>query len=149
MANAAQLVNNLHALFLSAGEHCIQTPTYYVFSMFQEHQDAQAIRVTVTDNEEFRSSLSVSASSKDGKTLVTVGNLSCTEDVEFTLEGVAAELPECAEAELLWAEDYHAYNTFDAPHRVQPVRLHIDPRKPIWIPKAGIMSIRFASKENA
>ena len=85
MANVAQLVNNLHALFLARGEHCITTPTYHVFDMYKEHQGAESIVVTVTNNEDFESSVTVSASVKDNKTLITIGNLSCTEDSEIVL----------------------------------------------------------------
>ena len=39
------LVKSLYAggaeLFLSAGEHCITTPTYHVFDMYKEHQGGQ------------------------------------------------------------------------------------------------------------
>ena len=38
MANVAQLVNNLHCLFLAGGEHCITTPTYHIFDMMKWHQ---------------------------------------------------------------------------------------------------------------
>ena len=122
MANVAQLVNNLHALFLSSGEYCITTPTYHVFDMYKEHQGAEGIQVTVTDNDVFEESLTVSASVKDGKTLVTVGNISCVEDAEFVLSGVGMELPEKAEAVLLYHEDMHAHNTFDNPENVVSVK---------------------------
>ena len=115
MANVAQLVNNLHALFLSAGENCITTPSYHVFDMYTEHQGAVAIETVIPENDVLESSLSVSASVKDNKTLITIGNLSCTEDVEFTLESVGIALPDSAEAALLYAEDMHAHNTFNCP----------------------------------
>ena len=67
MANVAQLVNNLHCLFLAGGEHCIETPTYYVFDMYKEHQGAKLVETVVTDNDDLNSSISVSASVKDGK----------------------------------------------------------------------------------
>ncbi len=38
MANVAQLVNCLHALFLARGERFLLTPTYHVFAMFAAHQ---------------------------------------------------------------------------------------------------------------
>ena len=143
MANVAQLVNNLHALFLAAGEHCITTPTYHVFDMYKEHQGADSIAVTVTDNEDFASSVTVSASVKDGKTLVTVGNLSCAEDVDLCLEAVGASIPHTCEATLLWAEDVHAHNTFEQPENVAARSVQIDPSGVITVPKGGILAIRF------
>ena len=143
MANVAQLTNCLHSLFLTKGEHCITTPTYHVFDMYKEHQAAESIDVIVTENTILESSLTVSASVKDGKTLITVGNLSCNENAEFVLEAIGKEIPKTAEATLLYADDVHAHNTLECPQRVAPVKLQLDVSEPITIPKAGILSIRF------
>ncbi len=143
MANVAQLVNNLHALFLSAGEHCITTPTYHVFDLLQGHQGAESIETTVTNNAVFSESITVSASRRDGKTLVTIGNLSCTQDAEICLECVGADMPARAEAKLLFAEDPHAHNTFEHPNAVSPKTLLLDLTKPILLPKTAILSLSF------
>ena len=141
MANVAQLVNNLHALFLASKDNCIVTPTYHVFDMFKEHQGAEAIKTFVSDNDDFASSLSVSASVKNGRLLVTVGNLSCTEDAEFSLESVGAELDKKAYCTLLAHEDMHAHNTFENPDNVTPTAYECDTAQPVTVPKAGIISI--------
>jgi len=143
MANVAQLVNNLHALFLSCGEKCITTPTYHVFDMYKEHQGAEGINVTVTDNDEFEKSVTVSASVKDGKTLVTIGNLSCHEDAEIALVAVGADIPKTAKAMMLYKEDMCAHNTFELPDNVTPKEIELDPTKSITIPKTAILAIRF------
>ena len=143
MANAAQMVNNLHALFLAGGENCITTPTYHVFDMYKEHQGAEAITVTVTENEELTSAVTVSASAKDGKTLVTIGNLSCTEDAVIALESVGVNLPAQAEGVLLYADDMHAHNTFEQPENVVPTNVTVDLTKPITVPKTAVLAIRF------
>jgi len=143
MANAAQLVNNLHCCFLAGGENCITTPTYHVFAMYKDHQGAEAIDAVVTENDDFASSISVSASVKDGKTLVTIGNLSCTEDVEILLEGVGLAFAAKGTARLLANEDMHAHNTFGAPETVVPVEFEFDPTQPLTIPKAGIVALSF------
>jgi len=141
MANCAQLVNNLHALFLSGGDKCITTPTYHVFDMYKEHQGGEAITATVTDNDNLESSISVSASVKNGRTLVTIANLSCTEDAEISLEAVGETLPSNAEAILLYNEDMHAHNTFENPDCVKPEKIDINISKPFILPKTGIISI--------
>ncbi|MBR4889197.1 MAG: alpha-L-arabinofuranosidase [Clostridia bacterium] len=143
MANVAQTVNNLHCLFLAGGENFTVTPTYHVFDLFKGHQGAACIETVVTDNDDFGSSLTVSASVKDGKTLVTVGNLSCEEDAVFSLASVGVELPAAATTKLLAHEDMHAHNTFEEPNTVQVQTFSLDPRQPITIPKAGIMAIEF------
>jgi alpha-N-arabinofuranosidase len=141
MANVAQLCNNLHALFLAGGEHCIVTPTYHVFDMYKGHQGAEAIETVVTDNEDLASSVSVSASVKDGKMLITLGNLSCTEDAELSLEGVGVALGAKARMTLLSHEDMHAHNTFDAPETVVPTTVDIDLAQPVVLPKASVAAI--------
>ena len=143
MANAAQLVNNLHTLFLAEGEHCITTPTYHIFDMYKEHQGAQAIETIVDNNDDFVSSITVSASVKDGKTLITIGNLSCTEDAQISLESLGADIPEKAEATLLYCEDMHGHNTFDNPDCVKPESVVVDLAKSFILPKTGVIAIRF------
>ena len=141
MANVAQLVNNLHALFLAGGENCIVTPTYHVFDMLKAHQGAVCIETVVSDNDDFASSLSVSASHKDGKLLVTIANLSCTEAQNFRLACVGLPLAASAKATLLAHEDIHAHNTFDTPEYVKPVSFTVDTNADIAIPKAGILAL--------
>ena len=144
MANAAQVCNNLHCLLLAGGENCIVTPTYHVFDFFKEHQGAEAIDVAVSDNEDVKNRVSASASVKDGKLLVTLANLSMTEDREISLDlfGVASE--EKGSARLLAAEDAHAHNTFENPNAVQPVDFEIDVTKPFTLPKASVLAITVA-----
>ncbi len=137
MANAAQLVNNLHCCFLAGDEHCITTPTYHVFDMYQGHQGAEALETVGPDG------LSVSASQKDGKTLVTIGNLSCREDVEISLESLGLRLPETGKARMLAHDDIHAHNTFENPEVVVPVEFDFDPTKPLNIPKAAVVALSF------
>ena len=40
MANVAQLVNNLHSLFLADGDRFVATPTFHVYTMYRPHQGA-------------------------------------------------------------------------------------------------------------
>jgi len=143
MANVAQLVNNLHALFLSSGENCITTPTYHVFDMYKGHQGAEAIDIVVTDNDDFEKSITVSASVKDNRTLITIGNLSCTEDAYIILKSVGMDIPTEVQAMLLYHEDMHAHNTFENPETVVPIEFSINTESPITIPKTGILSICF------
>ena len=47
MANVAQLVNNLHSLFLADGDQFVATPNFHVFEMYRPHQGAQSVRVAM------------------------------------------------------------------------------------------------------
>lgn len=143
MANIAQLVNNIHSLFLTQGDQCITTPTYHIFDMYKEHQGATAVETLVTNNEELSSSVSVSASVKDGKTLLTIANLSPREDASICLESVGMQLPERAEGILLCSEDIHAHNTFENPDVVAPKQITVDLSASVTVPKAGVLALRF------
>ena len=47
MANVAQLVNNLHTLFLADGDKFVATPNFYVFEMYRPHHGAKSVRLVV------------------------------------------------------------------------------------------------------
>lgn len=111
----AQLVNNLHALFLAEGEKCICTPTYHVFDLFRTHKGASCIETIAPEG------VSVSASVRDGKMTVTAANLSAERDVTLALTPLGCRMGSHAEIALLADADLHAHNTFAEPERVCPV----------------------------
>ena len=45
MANIAQMVNVLQAMILTDGPKMTVTPTYWVFEMYQVHQDATSLPI--------------------------------------------------------------------------------------------------------
>ena len=47
MANVAQLVNNLHSLFLADGDRFVATPTFHVYEMYRPHHGAKSVRIEV------------------------------------------------------------------------------------------------------
>jgi alpha-N-arabinofuranosidase len=47
MANVAQLVNNLHSLFLSREDKFVATPNFHVFEMYSQHQGAKSLRTVL------------------------------------------------------------------------------------------------------
>lgn len=140
MANVAQLVNNLHSLFLAGGDKCIETPTYHIYDMYKEHQGAEAVETVVTNNEELESSVSVSASQKNGKSLLTIANLSCNEDVEISVEAVANNL-HFTQAQILYCDDMHAHNTFEDPESVKPRFVKLDIGESFILPKTAVIAI--------
>lgn len=143
MANVAQVVNNLHALFLANGENCVTTPTYHVFDMYKEHQGAEAIEAFVTDNTEFTSAISVSASVKEGKTVITLANLSYKEDAEIELRCIDGIRGGVAEGWILSHDDVRAHNTFENPNEVEPKKIKVDVDQVFILPSASVMSLWF------
>ena len=91
MANLAQTVNIIQALILTEGTRFILTPTWHVFDMYQVHQDATRIPLTVeADSYEFGEtkipSLHASASRDDeGAVHLSVCNLDPNRGVRSAL----------------------------------------------------------------
>lgn len=127
MANIAQMVNVLQAMVLTDGDKMLLTPTYHVFRMFRDHQDARQLETyaetrLLGEGEDAVPDLQVSASEgADGTLLVTAVNLSDTDacPVEVLLSGRKAQ---SVTAETLTGAPA-AHNTFDAPDTVHPVPL--------------------------
>ena len=131
MANIAQTVNVLQSVILTEGDRMALTPTYHVFDLYKEHQDAKSVDCFVeTDEiglENWRMPrLSASASEKDGSLLVTIANLSADASAPVRIR---APHSGTVSGKLLSAEA-HAYNDFDH-SPVAPVELTgIDVSKP-------------------
>lgn len=141
MANIAQLVNCLSSLFLTDGEKCIETPVYHVFDMYRAHQGAEAVQVDTSDSE-----ISVSASVKDGGMLLTLANLSFSEDKEISLN-LGPDWSSCGTAVMLCPESPLDYNDFDAPDRVHPVQQKCDIRHPIALPRGAVVAVSVRERE--
>ncbi|GGN33176.1 alpha-N-arabinofuranosidase [Actinoplanes campanulatus] len=98
MANIAQTVNVLQAMILTDPDtHAmVLTPTYHVFRMNRGHQDATSLRVDLRGPLPSRpvgdatlTTVSLSASRKDGRLLISLSNLDADSpaDVEIDLRG--------------------------------------------------------------
>ena len=141
MANAAQLCNNLHCLFLAAGADAIVTPTYHVFDLFKNHQGARQLHTACTTKD-----ISVSASDKDGVLTLTAANLRCGTDCETEISAFDVPLPKEGEGTLtLLTAAPQAHNTFTEPDAVTPaapVRVRITDGKLVFpLPAASVARI--------
>ena len=138
MANIAQLINVLQALLLVQEDHCISTPTYSVYDLYQTHKGAQAVRFISHaeeisnggDSVEFcrdqsyeRKGVSLkliqgSASLKEKTLCITAVNTHPEMPVQLEISLVGGGLHEI---QLTWLchADIHAHNTFENPHTVQ------------------------------
>ncbi|HEX2972143.1 MAG TPA: alpha-L-arabinofuranosidase C-terminal domain-containing protein [Tepidisphaeraceae bacterium] len=128
MANIAQMVNVLQALFLVEGGKVVTTPTYHVFELYKNHQGGRSVRVVFGGPEVVFThegqmkrlpGLSGSASLK-GKTLtLTVVNRRVGEPTPATVnlrgDTGAAIVRETA----LSHGDIEAHNTPDEPDKVR------------------------------
>ncbi len=131
IATIAQLVNNLQSLFLAGGDNLIATPTYHVFDLYKGHQEGEAVKTAVDNNEEILfsnprdgreshiSKLSVSASHKNGKMTITIANLSADTSEKLCLAPIGIKLGGNVEIGILTHSDYHAHNTFENAENVK------------------------------
>ena len=136
MANIAQLVNNLHSLFLADGDRFVATPTFHVFEMYRPHHGGRAVRMDVQAPE-----VTFQAGGKERQLFRIAGSASVKEK-ELTLTLVHAHVKEPAEIALrlrggaadsvrqtvLTHEQLNAHNTFEEPDAVVPRTSDVDGR---------------------
>ncbi len=124
MANIAQVVNVLQSVILTEGDKMIKTPTYHVFNMYKNHQEATLLESKI-ETENIGTpfihvcNLHESASiSDDGTVNITVTNLSCTDDYPVEAELIGINKDNITATILTDKKD--AYNTFENPDVVAP-----------------------------
>lgn len=124
IANIAQLVNVLQALFLTEGDKMLLTPTYHVFDMYKVHQEATMLPVDITSPTYSRSgkeinSLSVSASKdKNGKIHISLVNLNPNQSLEVSCNIKNFTNGNIVNGSIITGDKTDSHNTFDDPNRV-------------------------------
>ncbi len=136
MANIAQVVNVLQSMILTDTKgtgHMVLTPTYHVFRMYNDFQDATFLPTSVQgdsiDVEGGRMynmtagkipAVSISAAKKaDGTLVVALANTSLDkrQDVVLTLDGAK---PKTVNGQILTCKNITDYNDFEHPTVVAP-----------------------------
>lgn len=124
MANIAQMVNVLQSVILTEGEKMVLTPTYHVFDMYKEHQDAELLESyieteTIGTAKNSVPNLHESVSvNKEGKIHITLCNLSL--DKSYNIETkIVGKKPENVTGRILTGK-MNDHNTFDSPDNIMP-----------------------------
>jgi alpha-N-arabinofuranosidase len=129
MANVAQLINNLHSLFLAREDKFTATPNFHIFEMYAAHQGGQALRTVFTAPKiggytAGKTSplwgLAGSASLHGKELVVTAVNPSAKEArlAEISVKGAVVR---GGRARILASGDIHDHNDFEHPTAVTPV----------------------------
>jgi alpha-N-arabinofuranosidase len=126
MANLAQMVNVLQAVILTDKEKIILTPTYHVMEMFNVHQDAQLIPITINNigwvfGGDSLPAISVSASrDKAGVTHLSLVNIDPgkTNIVSVHFQGMPYKE---VSGRILSSPEIQDHNSFDDPDKIKPV----------------------------
>jgi alpha-N-arabinofuranosidase len=125
MANLAQTVNVLQAVILTRQEKMILTPTYHVMEMYNVHQDATLIPVTVRSEDyvlgtEKLPAVSVSASrDKGGQTHVSLVNIDAGKVRTVTVD-VGERSFSSVYGRILTGKHLQDHNDFNAPENLRP-----------------------------
>ena len=154
MANIAQLCNNLHSLYLADGDRFVETPNYFVFDLYKDHQGARQLEVTVNAGTLLREgysemeSVSASASVRDGQLTVTMANLSLTETKRLQLNAIGGSIAGKGSMGVLSHSDPNACNTFEDPRAVTPVEsaISLEDGDVVVLPPASVTRIRLQLK---
>lgn len=124
MANIAQIANVLQSMVLTKDDKMVLTPTYHVFEMYKNHQDATHLPLEIqVDTKEIRNRqidlINCSASSKDGAVYLTIANIDLDKDRKLEIDLEDAKLNKL-KGRILTSKDITDHNTFEKPNTVKP-----------------------------
>lgn len=139
MANIAQLVNVLQSVILTEGDKMVKTPTYHVFDLYKEHQDATLVysqietASTGTETEQVPQ-ISVSVSmDEQGVLHATLANLS-DEEADLADLVFVNFVPTSVEGEVLCGKPAD-HNDFTAPDAV-----HLEPLTDVRVENGRVLA---------
>ncbi len=121
MANIAQIVNVLQSVILTKGKLMVKTPTYYIFKMYNVHQNAMLVPQSLqTEKYAYKGeaipALSASASQKDGTINLTITNANPNKTI--SLDCLVGKVIKSAKAKIVNGNTINDYNDFGKPENV-------------------------------
>ena len=125
IANLAQAVNVLQAVILTNEEKMILTPTYHVMEMYNVHQGATLLPLTIKSNDYTlgnRKLPAVSASaSKDstGLTHISLVNIDAAKPQSISVELKGSNFTSVT-GRILTSNKLQEFNSFENPERIKP-----------------------------
>jgi alpha-N-arabinofuranosidase len=125
MANLAQAINVLQAVILTNEEKLILTPTYHVMEMYNVHQNAKLVPLTIKCNDyvfgnEKLPAISASASKDStGAMHISLVNIDSknAQDINITLEGGNYKT---VSGRILASAKLQDHNSFEQPAKIKP-----------------------------
>jgi len=116
MSNIAQMINVLQSMILTKDKEMLLTPTYYVFKMYNVHQDAKMLPIEIkcgkyTSGVNSIDAINGSASVKDGVVSITLCNLDPvkSQDISFEIKGMKIT---SVSGKIVTANKINAFNDF-------------------------------------
>ncbi|MBP7506221.1 MAG: alpha-N-arabinofuranosidase [Prolixibacteraceae bacterium] len=116
MANIAQIINVLQSVILTKEDKMVLTPTYYVFKMYNVHQDATLVPTELkcenyVYNGQSIPAVNASSSIKDGVLSITFSNMNPNKSVSVDCNVAGGEYKK-ASGKIITAKNITDYNDF-------------------------------------
>ncbi|MFT2008561.1 alpha-N-arabinofuranosidase [Pontibacter sp. 13R65] len=125
MANLAQAINVLQAVILTDEEKMLLTPTYHVMEMYNVHQDAFYLPLTVKSadytmgNDKLPAVSGSASKDKNGATHITLVNIDPKKGQDITVSIDGAKF-KSVNGRVLTSKNIQDHNTFDKPDNIKP-----------------------------
>lgn len=113
MANIAQTVNVLQAMVLTEGSKMVKTPSFFVFDLYKEHQDAETIEAFGDESE----TISYTISKKNNIATISICNFSLEETQSLIFEELGAKSVVFAKG--IKGEKMDDHNDFSHPETIK------------------------------
>ena len=125
MANLAQTINVLQAVILTNKEKILLTPTYHVMEMYNVHQDAKLLPLSIKSddysfgNEKLPSVSGSASKDSTGLTHISLTNINPKqeENISINIEGVKYTK---VTGRILTSAKLQDHNTFENPEKIKP-----------------------------
>jgi alpha-L-arabinofuranosidase len=124
-ANLAQTVNVLQSVILTEGEKMILTPTYHVMEMYNVHQDAKLLPLTlkssayVLSNEKLPAVSASASVDNSGAGHISLVNIDPHQSQEVVITLYGSKFKNVS-GRILTSAKMTDHNTFEAPAKIQP-----------------------------
>ncbi|RYY22139.1 MAG: alpha-N-arabinofuranosidase, partial [Sphingobacteriaceae bacterium] len=123
MANLAQTVNVLQSLVLTQKEKMILTPTYHVFDLYQVHQDATLLPITIQTPDYLVDDVKVPAvnasASRDSSGVVHISFVNLNTK-KMTISTALQDVDyKTVQGRMVTSAKFTDYNTFDQPDKIK------------------------------
>jgi alpha-N-arabinofuranosidase len=127
MANIAQIVNVLQSMVLTKADKMILTPTYYVFRMYNVHQDATLLPSSLISepykhgDDQIPAISTTSSIDKNGKIHISISNVNPSKELKLEINIAGKNITKINSGTILTAPAFNAVNTFEKPETIVPV----------------------------
>ncbi|MBE6592981.1 MAG: hypothetical protein E7642_03200 [Ruminococcaceae bacterium] len=115
MANQTQLCNLNQSLFDTDGKHFVRTATYWVMKLFKEHMEQYLLEGAFEADSSVDALASISE--QGDRVVITAANKHLHSSEKLTLCSELSHMS-VTSADIIYADDVRAYNTYDAPYNI-------------------------------